>query len=87
MRQVCESCEHFEYVESAVYGRCQCYEPDSSFGGTPRAPWAETCGFFRVAVRRDTGKSNRSHNVGEGAAGKPTETINSTRACCEPESK
>lgn len=48
MRQVCESCEYFKYVDSKVYGRCQCYEPACDLAGTPRIPGAETCEFFRA---------------------------------------
>ena len=47
MRQRCETCEYFKYVESNVYGRCQNNTEDSVLEGIPRIPWAMACEFFQ----------------------------------------
>jgi hypothetical protein len=86
MRQVCESCEYFKYVDSKVYGRCQCYKPACDLGGTPRIPCAEICVFFR-AKRSDGRGSGVSRDSDQHIACRPRAGSDGTTACCDRTSK
>lgn len=86
MRHVCESCEHFKYVDSQVYGRCQCQEPACDLAGTPRIPCAEICVFFG-AKKPDRRGSSVSRDSDQAVAAKPGRMGSGMIACCDPESK
>ena len=61
MRQRCETCKYFKYVESNVYGRCQHNAEGSVLEGIPRVPWAITCEFFQERSIPDKNDLNEEH--------------------------
>ena len=61
MRQRCETCEYFKYVESNVYGRCQNKTEESVLEGIPRVPWATACEFFQNSKVPDKNDLNEEH--------------------------
>ena len=61
MRQRCETCKYFKYIESNVYGRCQQKAEESILEGIPRVPRAMACEFFQDRCMPDRNDLNEEH--------------------------
>ena len=80
MRQRCEICEYFKYVESNIYGRCQYGAGNSVVEGIPRVPWATACEFYQDRRKLDKTNSNEGREAGQEIAQKQTPSHNDLSA-------
>ena len=63
MRQRCETCKYFKYVESNVYGRCQNNTEGFVLEGIPRVPWATACEFYQDRRIPDKNDLNEGYKM------------------------
>ena len=80
MRRRCETCEYFKYIESNVYGRCQCKAGNSVQEGIPRVPWATACEFYQVKKKLNKEIPNRDYKYLQNTIQKQIRLSNDTAA-------
>ena len=82
MRQRCETCKYFKYVESNVYGRCQNKTEDSVLEGIPRIPWATACEFYQDRRTPDKNGLNEEYKRKQDITQKQIKAHGITTAHC-----
>lgn len=80
MGQRCGTCEHFKYVESNIYGRCQYETGNPILEGIPRVPWAAACEFYQDRRKLDKTDLNEGREVSEEIAQKQAPSHNDLSA-------
>ena len=87
MKQRCETCKHFKYVESNIYGRCQYRTADSVLDGIPRIPWAMACESYQAKAKLNKTNLDEDHEMGRNITQKQTQSNNDTAAYTSTEVK
>lgn len=82
MRQRCETCKYFKYVESNVYGRCQNNTEGSVLEGIPRIPWATACEFFQDRRILDKNGLNKEYKMEQDITQKQIKSDGNIAAPC-----
>jgi len=87
MRQRCETCKYFKYVDSNVYGRCQKNTEGSVLEGIPRVPWATVCEFFQDRRILDKNDLNEEYKMEQSITQKRAKADDNVTIHCAVASK